>query len=101
MHIGEFGGGVVIGREMQPARGEVVAQHLSQAGLVERDVTAGKFRDLTGIDVDAENFVTEFGHPGGVCRAEIARAKHSASHKAGIGGRDELTAKRHLAGGQR
>ena len=95
VHIGELGGGVVVGGEVQPARGEVVAQHLSQAGLVEGDITAGEFRDLAGVDVDAEYFVTQFGHAGGVRRAEIARAEHSASHKAGIGGRDELTAKRH------
>src|SRR3954469_61557 len=101
VHIGELDGGVVVRREVQPGRGEVVAQHLSQAWLVERDVTAREFGDLAGVDVDAEYFVTQFGHAGGVRRAEIARAEHSASHKAGIGGRDELIAKRHLAEGQR
>ena len=101
VHVGELGGGVVVGREVQPAGGEVVAQHLSQAGLVERNVARRELGDLAGVDVDAENFVSQFGHPGGMCGAEIARAKDSASHTASIGGRDELTAKRHLAGNQR
>ena len=101
VHVGELRGGVVIRREVQPARSKVVAQHLSQAGLVERNVAGRQLRDLAGIYVDAENFVTQFGHSGGVRRAEIARAKHSASHTASIEGCDELTAKRHQAGSQR
>jgi hypothetical protein len=44
--------------------------------------------DLARIDVDAENLVTQFGHPGGMSRSEVARAEHSASHTASIGGCD-------------
>ena len=82
MHVGELRGSVVIRREMQPTRSEIVAQHLSQARFVERNVARRQFRDLAGIYVDAENLVTQFGHSGGMRRAEIARAKHSASHTA-------------------
>ena len=95
VHVGELDCGVVVGGEVQSARSEVVAQHLSQAGLVERDLSACEFRDLAGIDVDAENLVTKFGHSGGMCRSEIAGTKHGASHTAYIGRCDELTAKRH------
>ena len=101
VHVREIDCGVIVRRELQSSRGEVVAQHLSQAGLVERDLSACEFRDLAGIDVDAENLVTKFGHPGGMCRPEIASTKHGASHTAYIGGCDELTAKRHQAGNQR
>ena len=101
VHVGEFGRRVVVGGEVQPSRIDVVAQHLSQAGLVERDIARGQLGDLAGVDVDADDFVAQFGHPGGMCRAEIARAEDGASHTAGIGRRDELTAKRHLAADQR
>ena len=92
MHVGEVGGLVVVGGEAQPAGSEVVAQHLSQTGLVERDVAGRELGDLAGIDVDADHVVPEFGHSGGMCRAEIARAEDGASHTASICSRDELTA---------
>src|ERR1700694_4038373 len=76
VHIGELGGFVVVGGETQPTGGEVVAQHLSQARFVERNVSGGEFGDLAGIDVDADHVVPEFGHTGGVRRAEIARAEN-------------------------
>ena len=92
VHVGEFGGLVVVGGEAQPTGSEVVAQHLSQTGLVERDVAGRELGDLARIDVDADHVVPEFGHSGGMCRAEIARAEDGASHTASIGSRDELTA---------
>ena len=95
VHVGELGRRVVVGGELQPTGIEVVAQHLSQPGLVERDVAGGQFRDLAGVDVDADDLVAEFGHAGGMGGAEVTRAEHSASHTACIGSRDELTAKRH------
>ena len=101
VHVGEVRGGVVVRGEVQSARSEVVAQHLSQARLVERDIARRQLGDFAWIDVDADDFVSQFGHTGGVRRPEIARAEDGASHKAGIGGRDELTAKRHLAADQR
>ena len=101
VHVREIDCSVIVRGEVQSARGEVVAQHLSQAGLVKRDLSACEFRDLAWIDVDAENVVTKFGHPGGMCRPEIAGTKYGASHTAYIGGCDELTAKRHQAGNQR
>ena len=75
------GGLVVVGGEAQPAGGEVVAQHLSQTGLVERDVAGRELGDLACVDVDADHVVPEFGHPGGMRRAEIARAEDGASHE--------------------
>ena len=92
VHVGELGGRVVVGGEPQPAGIEVVAQDLPQAGLVERDVARRQLGDLARVDVDADHLVAELGHPGGVGRAEVSRAEHSASHTAWIGRRDELTA---------
>ena len=66
VHVGEFGGQVVIGGESETTRSDVVPQHLSQARFVEGNVTAGQLGDLTGIDVDADDLVPQFGHPRGV-----------------------------------
>ena len=95
MDVCEVRGLVVVGGEPQSTRGEVVAQHLWQAGFVERDVACSKLGDFTRIDVDAEHVVPEFGHSSGMCGAEITRAEDGASHTASIGSRDELTATRH------
>ena len=95
MDVGEFRGGIVVGGESQPPGSDVVAQHLSQAGLIERNVARGELGDLAGVDVDTDHVVPEFGHTGGMCRAEIARAEDGASHTASLGSRDELTATRH------
>ncbi len=80
MHIGELGGLVVVGGEAQPARSDVVAQHLSQAGFVERNVAGGELGDLPGSMSTPIDVVPEFGHSGGVGRTEIARAEDCASH---------------------
>src|ERR1700722_392201 len=95
VHVGEVGCRVVVGGEPQPAGSEVVAQHLSQTRLVEGDVAGRELGNLAGIDVDAHHIVPEFGHSGGVRRAEIASAENGASHTASIGSPYELTAKRH------
>jgi hypothetical protein len=95
VHVSEIGRFVVVGGEVQPARGEVVAQHLSQARLVKRDIAGCELGDLTGVDVDAEHVVSKFSHTDGMRRAEIASAEYGASHTASIGSRGELTAKRH------
>ena len=78
--------------EVQSTGFEVVAQHLSQARFVERDVTRGQLRDLAVVDVDADNVVTQFRHADGVSRSEIAGSKDRASHTACIGSGGELTA---------
>ena len=57
VHVGEFGGALVVGGEAQPAGSDVVAQHLSQTGLVERNVTGGELGDLAWIDVDPDDVV--------------------------------------------
>ena len=101
VHVGELRGVVVVGGEPQPAGIQVVAQHLSQARFVERDVTRRQLGDLARIDVDPDHLVAEFGHPGGVRRAEVPRAEHCASHTALIGRPDVLTATGHLAPGKR
>ena len=82
VYVREGRGRVVVGGEVQPARIEVVPQDLSQPGLVERDVTRGELGHLAGVDVDPKNLVTQFGHAGGMGRAEVPRTEHSASHTA-------------------
>ncbi len=88
--IGEVRGQVVVGGEAQPAGREVVAQHLRQSGLVERDVAAGEFGDLAGVDVDADDLVAQLGHPGGMCCAEVSGTEHGASHEASVTSADDL-----------
>ena len=97
VHVGEFGGRVVVGGEAHPSGSKVVAQHLSQTRLVERNVACRQLGDLARVDVDADDIVPEFGHACGMGSAKVTRAEDGASHTASIGGRDELTATRHLA----
>ncbi len=75
MHVGEFSGRVVIGGETETARSDVVAQHLSQARFVERNIAGGELGDFPGVDVDTDHVVPEFGHSGGMRRTEVARAE--------------------------
>ena len=67
-------------------------QHLSQSGLVEWRFTAGELGHLAGIDVHADDLVTELGHARGVGGAEVSRTEDGAPHIAGITAGDELTA---------
>ena len=94
VHVGEVGRHVVIGGEPQPTRGQVLLQQLSQAWLVEGDVTPGELGDLARVDVDPEHVVSQFRHPNRMGGAEVTRAKHGASHTTGVGGRHELIASR-------
>ena len=82
VHVGELGRLVVVGGEPQPAGSEVVAQHLPQARLVERNVAGREFGDLARVDVDADHLVAQLGHPGRVGRAEVTRTENGASHTA-------------------
>ena len=88
--VGEVGGQVVVGGELQPTGSEVVAQDLRQTGFVERDVAAGEFGDLAGVDVDADDLMTQLCHPGGVCCAEVAGTEHGASHALSVISADDL-----------
>ena len=80
MHVGEFGSQVIVGGEPKTASCDVVAQHLSQSRLVKRNVTSSQLGDLTGIDVDTDDLMPQFGHPGGVGGTQIARTEDGASH---------------------
>ena len=80
VNVGEVGGHVVVGGELQPSGGDVLAQHLRQTGLVERDFAAGQFGDLAGVDIDTDDLMTQLCHPGGMCCAEVAGTEHGASH---------------------
>ena len=57
VHIGEFGRQVVVGGESETTGSDVVAQQLSQTRLIERNIAGGELGDLTGIDVDTDDFV--------------------------------------------
>ena len=57
MHVGEVGSQVVVGGESKTARCDVVPQHLSQTRLVEWNIARSQLGDLTGIDVDTDDFV--------------------------------------------
>ena len=78
--VGEIRSHVIVGGESKASGSEVLAQHLRQPGLVERDVATGELGDLAGVDVDADDLMTQLGHPGGVCRAEVPGSEHGASH---------------------
>jgi hypothetical protein len=80
MHFGEFSGQVVVRGEPQAPGSDVVLQHLSQPRLVEGNVAGSQLGNLTGIDVDADNFVPQFGHPRGVGSTQITRSKNGAPH---------------------
>jgi len=46
----------------------LAADHLLQAGLVDRDLARLQARDLVRIDVDAEDLAAEVGEPAAVTR---------------------------------
>jgi len=80
VNVSELGSQVIVGGEPKPASCDVVAQHLSQPWLVERNVTGSQFGDLTGIDVDTDDLMSQFGHPGSMGGTKIARTKDGAPH---------------------
>ena len=80
MHVGELGRHVVVGGEPQSSRSKVVSQQLSQTGLVKGNVAAGELGDLTRVDVDPDDLVSQFRHSDGVGGTEIAGAEDGASH---------------------
>ncbi|OBH22226.1 hypothetical protein A5692_07550 [Mycobacterium sp. E342] len=92
VHVGELGRHVVVGGEPQPPRRQVLGQQLAQAGLVERDVTAGELGDLPRVDVDADDLVSQLRHADGVGCTQVTGAEHGASHMTGVRRRHELTA---------
>jgi hypothetical protein len=92
MHIGELGRHVVVSGEPQSPRGQIVGQQLAQAGLIKGNVTPGELGYLAGIDIDTNDLVSEFRHPGRMGSTQITSAEDGASHTTGVGGRDELTA---------
>src|SRR5207245_1484652 len=51
-----------------------------QAGLVDRQVAAGKRRDLVRVLVDADDVMTEIGKAGPGDEADIAGADHGDAH---------------------
>ncbi|CFE38897.1 Uncharacterised protein [Mycobacterium tuberculosis] len=80
MHVGEIGRHVVVGGEPQAAGSQVISQQLSQAGFVERNVTPGELGDLTGIDIDPDDLVSQLRHTDGVGGTQIPSAEDAASH---------------------
>ena len=92
MHVGEFGGHVVVGGEPQPPGRQAVDQQLTQTGFVKRDITRGELGHFARIDVDPDDVVAQLRHTDGVGGAQVAGAENGASHTHGVGGRDELTA---------
>jgi hypothetical protein len=95
VHVGEIGGHLVVGGELQPAGREVLVEQFRQSGLVERNVARRELGHLAGVDVDTDHLVAECRHPGRMGCAEVPGAEHSASHTAWICRCDELTATRH------
>lgn len=78
--VGEIGRHVVVGGEPQAAGSQVISQQLSQAGFVERNVTPGELGDLTGIDIDPDDLVSQLRHTDGVGGTQIPSAEDAASH---------------------
>ncbi len=66
VHIGELGGHVVVGREVQTSSSKVVPQQLSQTRLVEGDIAPGQLGHLARINVDPDNLVPKLRHSNGV-----------------------------------
>jgi hypothetical protein len=80
VNIGELCGDVVVGGELQPSPGDVVAQNFCESRFIEGNFAGGEFRDLAGVDIDADDMVAHFGHPGGVGCAQITGPEDGASH---------------------
>ncbi len=73
-------GAVDVGRELQPARGSIAADHRLEAGFVDRHAAAVQHVDLGRIDVEAQNVVADLGQAGARDQADIARADHRDFH---------------------
>ena len=81
VHLG-IGDDRKVGRERQAARRELLAQQLVEPGLVERHPAAREHLDLLGVDIHADDRVTERRHAGRVNRAEIAASNNRKLHNA-------------------
>jgi hypothetical protein len=92
VHVGELGRHVVVGGEPKPTGSQIVLQQLSQARLVERNVTTGELGDLARIDVDPNDVMAQFRHPDRVGGAQVTGAEDGTTHTSGVGARDERTA---------
>src|SRR5690606_21463626 len=86
MDVTELGRLPVVGREPQPARGEVAAQEIVEPGFVDRHLAGRQLSDLLFIDIEAEHVVPEFGEADGVRRAEIPGTDEGEAWPGGAGG---------------
>ena len=69
-----------IGGKREPSSGNILAQHVVEAGLVDRHTAALEHGDLLGIDVDAEDIVADLGQADAGDEADIAAAKNRDIH---------------------
>ena len=75
-------GGVLVGREVQAARGDVALDHRLEAGLVNGHAAARQDLDLERVDVEAQHVVADFGKAGPRDEPDIARPDHRDLHAA-------------------
>jgi len=73
--VAELGNLGIRGGEPQPTGRQVLAEQLVEAGLVERNVTAGQLGDLGLVDVEADHLIAELREADCVGRAEISGAQ--------------------------
>src|SRR5262249_41332713 len=74
-------GGHEIGREPQPALGEVAADQLLEARLVDGDAALLEHRDLGLVDVDAEDVVAALGEARPGHQTDVAGPDDTQFHR--------------------
>ncbi|GAB3886429.1 hypothetical protein GCM10027612_23500 [Microbispora bryophytorum subsp. camponoti] len=72
------------GGEAQPARVEVAAEELLQAGLVNRQLPALQPFDLALVHVQTEHFEAQFGHARRVCSTQVSGPQNSEAVRHGM-----------------
>ena len=75
MDVGKLGRLGGVRREAKATRVDMLPQQLGQARLEERDLASLQALDLRGVDVDADDLVSELGHPGRVGGTQVTGAE--------------------------
>ena len=80
LNLAKAGGGGHVSGEAQPAGGGVAADHVFQAGLVNRHAAALQQGDFGWIDIQAQHLIADFGQTRAGDQAHIAAANHRDFH---------------------
>src|SRR4029077_20023613 len=71
-------------RKLQPAGTGIGSDHIVEARLIDRHLTAFQRGDLRPVPVDADHLMAEIGETGAGNKADIAGADHGDAHGSSV-----------------